>query len=36
MTGHRKPVYGIKFGLNSNNLASISCDKTLKLWDASA
>lgn len=32
--GHRSPVYAVKFGLNSNNLCSVSNDRTLKLWDA--
>ena len=32
--GHRAPVYAVKFGLNSNNLCSVSNDRTLKLWDA--
>jgi len=34
MKHHKSPVYGVKFGINSNNLASISCDRTLVLWDA--
>lgn len=32
---HKGPIYSVKFGLNSNNLASVSCDRTLVLWDAS-
>lgn len=36
LKSHKSPIYGVKFGLNSNNLASICCDRTLKLWDAGA
>lgn len=34
LKSHRSPVYAVKFGLNSNNLCSVSNDRTLKLWDA--
>lgn len=34
LKGHRNVVNGIKFGLNSNNLCSVSCDRTVKQWDA--
>lgn len=33
LKGHRNCVNGIKFGLNSNNLCSVSSDRTLKQWD---
>ncbi|CAD8128140.1 unnamed protein product [Paramecium sonneborni] len=31
---HKAPIYGVKFGYNSNNLCSISCDRTFIQWDA--
>ncbi len=34
MKGHRNTVNGLKFGLNSNNLCSVSADRTMKQWDA--
>lgn len=33
LKGHRGAVTGIKFGDNSNNLCSVSADKTFKQWD---
>lgn len=34
LKGHRNTVNGLKFGLNSNNLCSVSADRTMKQWDA--
>ena len=33
MRGHRNTVNGLKFGYNSNNLCSVSSDRTMKQWD---
>lgn len=33
LKGHRGTVNGVKFGGNSNNLCSVSGDRTLKQWD---
>lgn len=33
MKGHRNTVNGIKFGFNSNNLCTVSADRTMKQWD---
>lgn len=33
LKGHRSTVNGIKFGNNSNNLCSVSSDRTMKQWD---
>ena len=35
LRGHKNTINGIKFGINSNNLCSISADLTLKQWDFS-
>lgn len=35
LRGHKNTINGVKFGLNSNNLCSISADLTLKQWDFS-
>jgi WD40 repeat protein len=35
LKGHRSTVNGIKFGINSNILCSVSKDLTLKEWDVS-
>lgn len=33
LSSHRGPVNGLKFGFNSNNLCSVSSDRTLKQWE---
>lgn len=33
LKGHQNTVNGIKFGFNSNNLCSVSTDRTMKQWD---
>ena len=33
LKGHRGAVTGVQFGMNSNNLCSVSTDKTFKEWD---
>lgn len=35
LKGHRNTINGVKFGLNSNILCSVSKDLTLKQWDFS-
>lgn len=35
LKGHRGSVNGVKFGLNSPNLCSVSSDRTFKQWDCS-
>ena len=31
--GHKDTINGIKFGINTNQFASISADRTFKMWD---
>lgn len=33
LSSHRGAVNGLKFGFNSNNLCSVSSDRTLKQWE---
>ena len=33
LRGHKNTINGIKFGINSHNLCSVSADLTLKHWD---
>ncbi len=35
LRGHKHAVNGVKFGVNSNNLCSVSSDLTFKQWDFS-
>ena len=35
LKGHRNAIYGVKFGMGSNILCSVSADLTLKEWDVS-
>jgi WD40 repeat protein len=35
LKGHRNTINGVKFGVNSNILCSVSKDLTLKQWDFS-
>lgn len=34
LKGHRDTITGLKFQRNTNTFASVSYDRTLKLWDA--
>ena len=33
LRGHKNAINGLKFGINSNNLCSVSADLSLKQWD---